>query len=416
MRQVSRIDAWLNCEKKADEVKKMKRQLPKNVRQIGNVSDCSKIYVEDYVDTFFNQLCEKVDQGPVGAFLVGEKVQEEDDDYIYVYGAIQMQDVIQKGRVVFIDDNSWKNGCELCKEYFGDAEILGWFLTNAGQALEVNHNIMKVHQKLFSREKSIFVVKEAREKEEKYFVHKYKDLMECGGHYIYYERNVEMQNYMIATRKKTGMTPSEIIEDTVTKNFRGIIRDKMEKNEQKSHSKNMYALSAFLVLVVLVIGITMINNYDKMKGLQNSLEQLNKTDSEQEEAVETIGTNIQAKPEDEEVEKPKEIDSPAEQQEQIEEAEEPKQTQETSSEVTEETPQDVGQAEAPTQTQETSSEKEEGEVYTVQKGDTLATISKKIYGDSSHVEAICKMNGLEDGNLIFIGQKLLLPLRKNMLY
>ena len=31
----------------------MERQLPKNVRQIGNVSDSPKIYVEDYVDTFF---------------------------------------------------------------------------------------------------------------------------------------------------------------------------------------------------------------------------------------------------------------------------------------------------------------------------------------------------------------------------
>lgn len=30
----------------------MERQLPKNVRQIGNVSDSPKIYVEDYVDTF----------------------------------------------------------------------------------------------------------------------------------------------------------------------------------------------------------------------------------------------------------------------------------------------------------------------------------------------------------------------------
>ena len=28
----------------------MERQLPKNVRQIGNVSDNPKIYVEDYVD------------------------------------------------------------------------------------------------------------------------------------------------------------------------------------------------------------------------------------------------------------------------------------------------------------------------------------------------------------------------------
>ena len=388
----------------------MKRQLPKNVRQIGNVSDSSKIYVEDYVDTFFNQLCEKAEQVPVGAFLVGEKVQEEDEDYIYVYGAIQMKEVIQKGRDIFIDDNTWKNGCELCKEYFGDAEILGWFLTGAGQALEVNHNILKIHQRLFSREKSIFIVKEAREKEEKYFVHKYKDLMECGGHYIYYEKNVEMQNYMIASRKKIGMTPSEIIEDTVTKNFRGIIRDKMEKNEQKTHSKNMYALSAFLVLVVLVIGITMINNYDKMKGIRNSLEQLNETDSEQEEVVETIGTIIEAEPEDLDAEKAEE-DVAAEQQGNLDETdtsdEQQGKTQETQGESEGDTSQQAGQAEETVQSQETSSEA--GEVYIVQKGDTLATISKKIYGDSSYIEAICKINGLEDGNLIFIGQKLLLP-------
>ena len=34
----------------------MEQQFPKNVRQIGNVSDSPKIYVEDYVDTFLNQL------------------------------------------------------------------------------------------------------------------------------------------------------------------------------------------------------------------------------------------------------------------------------------------------------------------------------------------------------------------------
>ena len=51
----------------------------------------------------------------------------------------------------------------------------------------------------------------------------------------------------------------------------------------------------------------------------------------------------------------------------------------------------------------------QSDYYTVKKGDTLASISKKTYGDTGHVEAICKMNGLSDGNLIFIGQKLLLP-------
>ena len=38
----------------------MEKQFPKNVRQIGNVSDEPNIYVEDYVDTYLNQLCEKV--------------------------------------------------------------------------------------------------------------------------------------------------------------------------------------------------------------------------------------------------------------------------------------------------------------------------------------------------------------------
>ena len=102
----------------------MKRQLPKNVRQIGNVSDATKIYVEDYVDTFMNQLCEKVDQAPIGAFLVGETVHEKEEDYIYVYGAIRMKEIVQKGRDIFINEATWKQGCEQCKQYFGDAEIL----------------------------------------------------------------------------------------------------------------------------------------------------------------------------------------------------------------------------------------------------------------------------------------------------
>ena len=37
----------------------MERQFPKNVKQIGNVSDSPRIYVEDYVETFLNQLEEQ---------------------------------------------------------------------------------------------------------------------------------------------------------------------------------------------------------------------------------------------------------------------------------------------------------------------------------------------------------------------
>lgn len=394
----------------------MKRQLPKNVRQIGNVSDSSKIYVEDYVDTFFNQLCEKADQKPVGAFLIGEIVQEEEEDYIYVQGAIQMKELIQKGRDVFVNENTWKNACETCKEYFGNAEILGWFLATTGQPLEVNHNIVKVHQKLFPREKSIFIIKEAREKEEKYFIHKYKDLMECQGHYVFYEKNVEMQDYMIASRKKMGMTPSEIIEDTVTKNFRSVIREKMDKGDQKTRSRYVYAFSTFLVLLVLVIGVTMINNYDKMRDAGLSLSQLGDgaSDLEDEEVVETIGNIVQSEMEDD----TEGTEAPTD-QEQLETLPE----DETFTENQETLEGQEGQAENPSEnetegqtenqegstSEEPQNDSETAEVYTVQKGDTLAVISRKIYGDSSKVKEICELNGLEDGNLIFIGQKLMLP-------
>ena len=45
----------------------MEQQFPKNVRQIGNVSDSPKIYVEDYVDTFLS----------VGYVITTKKMQWE---------------------------------------------------------------------------------------------------------------------------------------------------------------------------------------------------------------------------------------------------------------------------------------------------------------------------------------------------
>lgn len=399
----------------------MKRQLPKNVRQIGNVSDSSKIYVEDYVDTFFNQLSDKATQEMVGAFLIGETVQEEEQDYIYVYGAIQMKELQVKGKDFIIEESVWKNACETCKEYFGSAEILGWFIAGGENNVEINHNIKKIHQKYFQREKSLFVTKNSRDKEEKFYIYKFRDMLECGGHYIYYEKNLEMQNYMIASRKRSGFTPSEIIEDRVTKNFRSLVREKAEQNEQRTHSRMVYAMSTFLVLVVLVIGITMINNYDKMKSVQNTLDKLSQNVSKteekdkEEEAVETLG-DVQSSQEEED-----------EKQEETQEGDKPDEdvpgegTQEgDNQEGTEEENNTTGEEEKPedSNTGETSpsdtTEQEKPTItttktYIVKEGDTLETICRNEYGNNTNIQKICELNQLEDGNLIFIGQKLLLP-------
>lgn len=47
--------------------------------------------------------------------------------------------------------------------------------------------------------------------------------------------------------------------------------------------------------------------------------------------------------------------------------------------------------------------------YTVQKGDSLSKISEKYYGTMNRVKDICAMNGITSEDVIYAGQKILLP-------
>jgi LysM repeat protein len=50
-----------------------------------------------------------------------------------------------------------------------------------------------------------------------------------------------------------------------------------------------------------------------------------------------------------------------------------------------------------------------GRYYTVVKGDTLWAIAKRYYGDGNRYPEIARANNIENPNLIYIGQKLLIP-------
>ena len=401
----------------------MERQVPKNVRQIGNVSDSPKIYVEDYVDTFFAQLCEKCEKagaGPLGAFLVGDIQYGDDEEYVYIYGAIQMHDLKMSGNEYVIDESTWKHAYEDCKQYFEDGEMLGWFVAHPGVPLTPEASTVKLHKKSFPKKNTVFIMKDPVEKEETYYVHKMNDLMEIGGHYTYYEKNPCMQNYMISSRKKNGTFPTETVEDRAAKDFRNLVRKRGDRQRGRRPGGLMYAASACLVLVLVVMGVSLLNSFDRMQSVQNTLDTLaGATDT-----VETSGTVTAVTPED------GAGDGAGDS------------SDEAAGDGTEETAADAssgadddqtadGQA-ADTQSADTQSvdaqsadaqSSDEGSsgdiivtegngsdgVYTVEEGDTLAIISRKMYGDVTHVDAICRMNGITDGNLIYVGQKLLLP-------
>lgn len=365
----------------------MENRFPKNVRQIGNVSDTPKIYVEDYVDTFLNQLCDKKDETPVGAFLVGRKINRDDRECIYISGAIRIDEVSQIGPDIAIKEEVW-NLAEAERQKYFDDPFVGWCICLPGQPLRVNSNINKIHQARFGENGSILVLKSVSG-EEMFYAYKYKELMQIGGHYIYYERNPAMQDYMIMSRKKIGVTPSENVADQAAKDFRNIVREKIEIQEQRRASRLMYAASVFLVLVVMVMGVVTMNNYDKMRAVQSSVESIRASvESKDDENIEVTDVAAEVLSEEEE--------------------ENSQSTGETQNNEVDNENEEDSQENQEDEIVSTMQEMSE-DIYIVKKGDTLAKISKKIYGDIGHVDAICQMNGLTDGNLIFIGQKLLLP-------
>lgn len=427
----------------------MERQIPKNVRQIGNVSDSPKIYVEDYVDTFFAQLSDKYrddPQKPLGAFLIGDFQTYEGEDYVYIYGAIQMQELRVSGMEYLIDDETWKRAYEECKQFFEEGELIGWFVVRDDAEKAPGNSTVKLHKKSFPKKNTVFIICDPQEKEETYYVHKMNDLMEIGGHYTYYEKNPCMQDYMISSRKKNGAVQTEVVEDKAAQNFRDLARKQGKRTRQKHQGNFVYAMSVGLVLVLVIMGVAMLNNFNKIRKAQNQIEELAGTintvkdsdnsgssnegndpnggqadGSEDGTADENTGAENENSTAGDDADQGK-TDSAANKNTDTEKSNSASDKKAEGDDGTLKNDTDGDASTNSSQAKNSQSDEvveasavpssstngSDG-VYVVEKGDTLAIISKKMYGDVTHVDAICRMNGLSNGNLIYIGQKLILP-------
>ena len=366
--------------------------LPRNIRQIGLAAEDYRIYMEDYVYTFLVRLARTEDSlGEAKtrvAVLTGNLKWRSQTAYLFIKGAIIAEEMEATPDHIDFSENQWKQIQEAQKEYFEDQEIVGWFFSQPQLLLKVSEVMSKVHMKHFGGEK-VLMLMEPQEREDAFFRYENNEMVRLGGYYLYYEKNPAMQNYMINTRRMIGVTPCEMVEDRAAKNFRSAVREKMEYKEQKQNSRFVYAVSVLLVVIVLAIGISTMNNFDKMESVQETLEALSMSvDSAKAAEAESDELDVKDK---------EEGGKTAEAKQPVDEETDKQEVKETAKQ------------EAKQEVQTMEGEFTEDDFYVVKKGDTLDTISLKIYGNTGHVEAICKMNGLSDGNLIFIGQKLLLP-------
>lgn len=423
-------------------------RLPKNVRQIGTAGNGNRIYVEDYVITYLNQFSGKDISVPKVAVLMGQAVSAE-ENYIFISGAIDVEEIEIDSEGITFTEQVWGSIYEKIKEYFDQLEIVGWFLSVPGFPVNINETIVKTHLDNFAGNQKVFMMSEPIEKEDAFYSYEQGELVKQPGYYIYYEKNNAMQSYMISRHEEEGEESAEVVEDYAARHFRTIVQEKREYSQQKRITAFMYSISSFLVMVVLIIGITMMNNYDKMKNMEAALQNISKNviGGEKESLsvsnsvsnnevipVEPLEGNVEPVPEEmkgEELEAAAaaengQVSDGAASGQDLQENGQTEITdagqQETPSEPVSEDTLQITEPETPQVSEDPKNKPEEPleepsqetktepiNYYTVKKGDTLAIISKKVYNTTDKVDEICAKNNIEDINKIFVGQKIILP-------
>ncbi len=401
-----------------------KLDLPKNVRQIGEPEEDRKIYIEDYVVTYLKKMAKEAALDSRAAVLLGNTDHMEGVPYLFIKSAVAVNELTDYSRGIPFTDEVWAEIYGTIKEYFAEQDILGWFLSIPGYPMELDSGLLKIHINQFGGSDKVLMVAEPEDGEEDFYAYENGRLARQRGYYIFYERNAAMQQYMVDTGTGESIEEKDDFEDRAARSFRTLVREKKDVSGQKRVMTFLYTASTFLVMVVLVIGITLINNYEKMEGLELTLSEISRTLDYQEEQMAANTDSLTAAMEEENArfqeaeESEKAADPQDEEGEQIvqetEENQEPQHQEEgeEDQEPEAEEPQEPAESQEPEETAEIALSQNVvsiPESYTVQQGDTLLKISRKIYGQDNKIDEICSLNKIKDMNHILVGQKLLLP-------
>ena len=361
---------------------------PKNIKQIGEVSSDKKIYIEDYAFTYINQIAYNNPSDSQAGVLLGENQTDGDEKCVFIKGIIKAKlgtEVEEKG--VYFNESVWNGIYSDVEKYFPDLSVVGWFAAIPEVTPERMMKLKKIHLDNFAGTMKTFYLIDTVEKEENFYLYENGELKKQKGYVCFYERNYEMQEYMLERRERKS---SEDGPDKVMKSIRNIIREKEELHEQKKNARFMYGVSTFMVIVILVIGINLMNNYQKMKKFDKSISSL---------MVQMSGNDTATQEEVVPVNKLEGGVYPTE-------AETTSQTAGTGAVSTENVTVTAAQ---PVEEQTVAATVNEVKTYTVKAGDTIMGICKKYYGDTSKCNEVIAYNNIKDENFLYIGQQIKLP-------
>lgn len=380
-------------------------RLPKNIRQVGMPQGNCRIYIEDYVVTYLNRLAKPENTYARGAILLGSYQQVEGQGVLFISGAIEAQNLEFDPDEIVFSQEFWTEIYNEIKQHFSDLEVVGWFLSRMGFSTGLNDKIMKLHMENFMGKNKVLYMIDALEGEDTWYMLEHNTLKRQTGYYIYYTRNDDMQRYMMkqfnAAGNKEGQGEQRDREVLERYKLRLDNQSQVEHRTKKSWSGLLYIASGMLTLACLALGVTVINNYQRLQSLEVAFYQIEGKDvAEQDIETEVMVVEANVTPNKEALAT----------------------TQTETTDETEPTTQTTTQTESTTQAETTTQTSTEAPAdstaveapafpryYVVQDGDTLSSISFMAYHTILYVDEIMAANHMEQGDEIQIGQQILLP-------
>ena len=366
---------------------------PKNIKQIGDVSSNRKIYIEDYAFTYINSVAYQTPEDEQAGVLLGEVQKSDEEKCLFIKGVIRAKtpENETKQGIVF-NEKIWEKIYAEIEKFFPDLEVVGWFAAMPGITQERFLYLKKLHMDNFSGGMKTMYLVNTCDKEENFYLYENGELKKQKGYVCFYERNYEMQEYMLERRERKPIESPE--KDKVMKSIRSIIQEKEEMRQRRKNSVFLYGISSFMAVVVLVIGINLLNSYEKMKKFDTSLSNIAleiSNISEKEKSIQTSDNSVSVNKISGDV-YPTEAET-----ESTESRTTQSQTEQSQTEKQAESAEMVKEADAAQTT------------YIVKKGDTIMSICKKYYGNTEKLNEIIAVNNIEDADKLYIGQEIKLP-------
>ena len=242
-------------------------KLPKNIRQIGERDQVVKLYIEDYVNTYLKRLYPAGGQDLRVGLLLGEIRTEDGIPFLFIDGAMEMEQVTRDGEKVEFTEEAWKKAYQVMEQMFPHRSVQGWFLCGAPGCALSPLDYWKQHGQYFSGRNQLMYLNSGLEGDEAIYTASEDGFYKLRGYSIYYERNQMMQDYMVS--RKDARRVESGTRDVVIQDF----RDRMEERKQSvGHARSTIGLlggtCSVLAVLVLAGGMIIFGNYRKMKDME----------------------------------------------------------------------------------------------------------------------------------------------------